>query len=136
MEIFQSIYFVFSVVTLGKKIGNPWNTMRRIKMRQSKFHRDIDPLYDLWKIEQNNINWKEVARSFYNACGGKDDNPPADYKWLGNLLEKYAPYLEEDDNPVVLSHLRPVFDGTNEDECEAWDELQESLIKEDDNEEG
>ena len=67
-------------------------------MRQSKFHRDIDPLYDLWKIEQNNINWKEVARSFYNACGGKDDNPPADDKWLENLLEKYAPYLEEDDN--------------------------------------
>ena len=24
------------------------------------------------------------------------------------------------------SKMRPVFDGTNEDECEAWDELQES----------
>ena len=28
--------------------------------------------------------------------------------------------------------MRPVFDGTNEDECEAWDELQESLTKEGD----
>ncbi len=26
-------------------------------MRQSKFHRDIDPLYDLWKISKRNPNY-------------------------------------------------------------------------------
>jgi hypothetical protein len=56
MEIFQTLYFVFSVVTHGKRTGNQ-NTMRRIKMKQSKFHRDIDPLYDLWKISKRNPNY-------------------------------------------------------------------------------
>ena len=70
-------------------------------MRQSKFHRDIDPLYDLWKtnkkpIEWDAPNWKEVCSSFYHACGGINDL--GDPEQVDALCKEYASHFEENDN--------------------------------------
>ena len=88
-------------------------------MRQSKFHRDIDPLYDLWKthkksIEQDKIKMKselyERFRSIYTYedlvgiiqlfCSSCSERC-ADAEWACELADEYDPefnYEEQDDN--------------------------------------
>ena len=43
--------------------------------------------------EDEPIDWFEVARSFYFACGAMEHLPDADFQ--DHLCEKYSEYFEE-----------------------------------------
>ena len=41
-------------------------------------------------LSELDTDWEEVAHMFYKACGGKDNNPPADADWLEELLQYWS----------------------------------------------
>ena len=64
-----------------------------------RFHCDI-PIIEQKTLSERDTDWEDVARMFYNACGGKDNNPPADADWLDDLLQYWSGHfhIEEDED--------------------------------------
>jgi len=58
------------------------------------------PTIEQKTLSERDTDWEDVARMFYNACGGKDNNPPADADWLDDLLQYWSGHfhIEEDED--------------------------------------
>lgn len=68
-------------------------------MNDGKFSCDI-PIKDQQQLSELDTDWEDVAHMFYNACGGRDNNPPASGVWLEELIRHWSGHfhIEEDDD--------------------------------------
>ena len=60
------------------------------------FSSDI-PIIEQKTLSENDTDWESVAKCFYDACGGKDNNPPADDAWLEDLLQHWSGHFHKED---------------------------------------
>jgi len=53
------------------------------------------PIIEQKTLSEDDTDWEAVCSSFYHACGGM--NGSGDLDWVDQLVNKYQPYFEEED---------------------------------------